>query len=82
MERTAQTAALFERATDIASSLGFPLGEVAVGGASDGNFCAALGVPVLDGLGAVGGGAHAADEHVAVDTMPLRAALLCRLLAL
>ena len=49
---------------------------LAVGGGSDGNFTAALGVPTLDGLGAVGGGAHADHEHVIVDTMPERAALL------
>lgn len=81
MERTAQTVELFERARTIAAGLGFPLAEVAVGGGSDGNFCAALGVPVLDGLGAVGGGAHSLDEHVIVDAMPLRAALLSELLA-
>ena len=49
---------------------------VAVGGGSDGNFTAALGVPTLDGLGAVGGGAHADHEYVLVDTMPERVALL------
>jgi glutamate carboxypeptidase len=81
MERTADTEALFERARTISSDLGFAVEQVAVGGGSDGNFCAAMGVPVLDGLGAVGGGAHALDEHVVVDTMPLRAALVCRLLA-
>lgn len=81
MERTAETAVLFKHAQSISTSMGFPLREVAVGGASDGNFCAAMGVPVLDGLGAVGGGAHAVDEHVVVDSMPVRAALLCRLLA-
>ena len=54
---------------------------VAVGGGSDGNFTAALGVPTLDGLGAVGGGAHADHEHVLVDTMPERAALLEGILA-
>jgi glutamate carboxypeptidase len=81
MERTAATAALFNRAVAIAADLGFPLEEVAVGGGSDGNFCSAVGATVLDGLGAVGGGAHSADEHVVVDAMPLRAALLCGLLA-
>ena len=49
-------------------------------GGSDGNLVAAYGVPVLDGLGAEGGGSHAADEHVVVDSLPLRAALLERLL--
>jgi glutamate carboxypeptidase len=52
------------------------LREASTGGVSDANFCAALGIPVLDGLGAVGGGAHAVDEHVLVDAMPSRAALL------
>ena len=52
---------------------------VAVGGGSDGNFTAAIGVPTLDGLGAVGGGAHADTEHVVVDTMPARAALVANL---
>ncbi len=81
MERTAAVAALFERARDLAAEFDLPLAETSVGGASDGNFCAALGVPVLDGLGAVGGGAHALDEHVVIDQMPLRAALVARLLA-
>lgn len=56
-----------------------PVEGVAVGGGSDGNFTAALGVPTLDGLGAVGGGAHADHEHVLVDTMPARAALVAAL---
>jgi glutamate carboxypeptidase len=64
----------------LAYDLGLDLEEALVGGGSDGNFCAALGVPVLDGLGAVGGGAHARHEHVLVDAMPLRAALVMRLL--
>ncbi len=81
MERTSESGILYERARAIARELGFPLEEVAVGGGSDGNFCAAMGVPVLDGLGAVGGGAHSLDEHVVVDALPLRAALLCKLLA-
>ena len=56
-------------------------GGVAVGGGSDGNFTAAIGVPTLDGLGAVGGGAHADHEHVVVDTMVDRARLLAALIA-
>jgi glutamate carboxypeptidase len=80
MERTDATAALFTRARAIAADLGFTVDEVAVGGGSDGNFCSAMGIPVLDGLGAVGGGAHAIDEHVSIDAMPQRAALLCGLL--
>ena len=74
------SAALFARAKTIARQLGFPLGEAAAGGGSDGNFTAALGVPTLDGLGAVGDGAHATHEHVLANTMPQRAALLARLL--
>jgi glutamate carboxypeptidase len=58
------------------------LGGLAVGGGSDGNFTAAIGVPTLDGLGAVGGGAHADHEHVFVDTMPERAALIAGLVEL
>jgi glutamate carboxypeptidase len=74
------SAALFARAKAIARELGFPLGEAAAGGGSDGNFTAALGIPTLDGLGAVGDGAHATHEHVVVNTMPQRAALLAALL--
>ncbi len=55
---------------------------MAVGGGSDGNFTAGIGCPTLDGLGAVGGGAHAAHEHVIVEEMPRRAALLARLVHL
>jgi len=72
--------ALFARAKSIARELGFPLGEAAAGGGSDGNFTAALGVPTLDGLGAVGDGAHATHEHVLINAMPQRSALLARLL--
>jgi glutamate carboxypeptidase len=80
MERTEKTARLFQQARALAYDLGLEIEEVLVGGGSDGNVCAALGVPVLDGLGAVGGGAHARHEHVLVDAMPLRAALVMRLL--
>ena len=75
------SAALFARAKSIAKSLGIALGEAAAGGGSDGNFTAALGVPTLDGMGAVGDGAHAIHEHVVVNAMPQRAALLAGLLA-
>ncbi|HJP76163.1 MAG TPA: M20 family metallopeptidase [Pseudonocardiaceae bacterium] len=75
------SAALFQRAQRLATELGLPpLTGVAVGGASDGNFTAGLGVPTLDGLGAVGGGAHADDEHVLVDDLPGRTALVAALL--
>lgn len=80
MERTPAIAALFARAREIGAELGLDLAETSSGGGSDGNFFASLGVPVLDGLGAVGGGAHATDEHVLIQTMPMRAALLAGLL--
>lgn len=80
MERTDRIARLFEHARRLASEIGLELREGWAGGASDGCFCAAVGTSVLDGLGAVGGGAHAADEHINIDSMPLRAALVARLL--
>jgi glutamate carboxypeptidase len=61
--------------------LGYDVGAAEVGGASDGNLTAALGVPTLDGLGPVGGGAHARHEHVLVEEMPRRAEMVARLLA-
>lgn len=81
MERTPQVLELFESARTVASSLGFELREAQVGGASDGNFLAAMGIPVLDGLGIDGDGAHAAHEHIIVDDIPLRGALLAGLIA-
>jgi glutamate carboxypeptidase len=75
------SAALFARAKSIAKSLGFSLGEAAAGGGSDGNFTSALSIPTLDGLGAVGDGAHSTHEHVLIHTMPQRAALLAALLS-
>jgi glutamate carboxypeptidase len=76
------SAELFERAVRLADRLGVgPLRGMAVGGASDGNFTAGVGTPTLDGLGAVGGGAHADDEHVIVDELPRRTALLTALIA-
>jgi glutamate carboxypeptidase len=80
MERTAAGVALFEQTRAIAARLGIDLQEGAAGGASDGNFTAALGIPTLDGLGVVGDGAHAVHEHVCVDSLPQRAALLAALL--
>jgi glutamate carboxypeptidase len=74
-------AALFFRAKSLAEQMHLSLGECAVGGGSDGNFTGALGIPTLDGLGAVGDGAHASREHVLIHTMPARAALLAALLA-
>ncbi len=75
------SAALFARAKQLAKQMGLSLGECTAGGGSDGNLTAALGVPTLDGLGAVGDGAHSAHEHVIAKTMPERAALLAALLA-
>jgi glutamate carboxypeptidase len=76
-----RSAALFAQAKSLAKQFGLSLGEGAAGGGSDGSFTAALGVPTLDGLGAVGGGAHSPDEHLVVKAMPQRAALLAALLA-
>jgi glutamate carboxypeptidase len=81
MERTPGVAALYEVAARVAEGLGFELKEVAVGGGSDGNFVSALGVGVLDGLGAVGDGAHATDEHVDLGSLPIRAALFAGLIS-
>jgi glutamate carboxypeptidase len=80
LERTPHVVRLFEMACDVAHELGSQLGEGATGGCSDGNFTAALGVPTLDGLGAPGDGAHAAHEHVLVDELPGRSALLAGLI--
>jgi glutamate carboxypeptidase len=80
LERTPGVVALFERARSIASELGFDLGEGPSGGASDGNFTAAQGIPTLDGLGVEGDGAHAAHEHIVVADLPRRAALITALL--
>jgi glutamate carboxypeptidase len=75
------SAAPFELAREVAACLGLPaLDGVFVGGGSDGNFTAAVGCPTLDGLGAVGGGAHAEGEHVRIDAMPQRAALLAAII--
>jgi glutamate carboxypeptidase len=75
------SAALFARAKSLASQMEIPLGEAAAGGGSDGNLTAALGIPTLDGLGAVGDEAHSSHEHIVSKTMPERAALLAALLA-
>jgi glutamate carboxypeptidase len=79
-ERTAEVAALYRHARTIAAELGFDLAETSVGGGSDGNFTAGVGVPTLDGLGAVGDGAHALHEHVILAEIPRRAALVARLI--
>jgi glutamate carboxypeptidase len=81
MERTAGVAGLFHMAAEVAASLGLRLDEGSAGGGSDGNFTAALGVPTLDGLGAVGDGAHAAHEHVDLEAIPVRVALVAGVIA-
>jgi glutamate carboxypeptidase len=78
--RTEQTGKLFEHARRLASEVGLDLKEGSVGGGSDGNFIAAHGVPVLDGLGVDGAGAHAEHEHIIISDIPRRAALLMRLI--
>ena len=73
----AATKALYERAEKVAATIGIPaLGHASVGGASDGNFAAAAGAQVLDGLGAIGDGAHAAHEWVDISTLETRSKLL------
>jgi glutamate carboxypeptidase len=81
MERKPGTVALYKHARRLAANLGFELEEAATGGGSDGNFTAALGVPTLDGLGAVGEGAHAAHESVVLEHLIPRTALLAAMLA-
>jgi len=81
MERTAGTVRLLEAARDLAKAMEMELGESATGGGSDGNFTSALGIPTLDGLGAVGEGAHAANESVILKHLPHRTALLAGLVA-
>jgi glutamate carboxypeptidase len=71
---------LYQRAVVVARALGHDLPAGTVGGGSDGNFTAALGIPTIDGLGAVGAGAHARHEHVLIDALPLRAALVAGLI--
>ena len=81
MERTDAVVALFDKARDIAASFDYELGETQVGGASDGNFVAALGVPVLDGLGIAGAGAHTLNEHILVSDIANRATLVTTFLS-
>lgn len=80
MPRSERNIALFEHARELAAEIGFALEDTVVGGGSDGNFTAALGVPTLDGLGVDGAGAHAEHEHILISDIPRRAALLTRLL--
>lgn len=80
LERSDATVRLYNKARAVAAALGRDLAEGSTGGGSDGNLTAALGVPTLDGLGAVGDGAHAAHEHVVIPELPWRAALLAGLI--
>ena len=80
MERSRGTVALFRRAATLAAQIGFKLGEASTGGGSDGNFTAALGVPTLDGMGAVGEGAHASHESVLLESLIPRMALLAEMI--
>jgi glutamate carboxypeptidase len=81
MERKSGTVALYKQARALAAEIGFRLDEAATGGGSDGNFTAALGVPTLDGLGAVGEGAHAPHESIFIAHLIPRTALLAALIA-
>jgi glutamate carboxypeptidase len=81
LERTHAVVKLFHHARELMSEMRLPLDEAWTGGGSDGNFTSALGVPTLDGLGAVGNGAHSLGEHVVIRSLPERAALLAGLLA-
>lgn len=80
LERSEKVLALYDRARAFARQLDFELGETQVGGASDGNFAAAAGAAVLDGLGIDGDGAHATHEHIVVDDIPRRGALIAGLI--
>jgi glutamate carboxypeptidase len=80
LERTALVERLYIPAKGVAAALGQELAEGATGGGSDGNFTAALGVPTLDGLGAIGDGAHALHEHVDIESLADRAALVAGLI--
>jgi glutamate carboxypeptidase len=82
MERTRGTVRLYRQARALAAELGFPLEEASTGGGSDGNFTSALGIPTLDGMGAVGEGAHASHESVVVEHLAPRTALLAGMLGL
>jgi len=81
MERTKTITRLFSKAKKLGRKLGLRLEESSTGGGSDGNFTAALGVPTLDGLGAVGEGAHAMNESILVDRIADRVALLAILIS-
>jgi glutamate carboxypeptidase len=81
MERTRGTVKLYRQARASAAELGFALDEASTGGASDGNLTSALGIPTLDGMGAVGEGAHARHESIDLEHLAPRTALLAAMLA-
>ena len=81
LERSPEVVRLFQKASDLARQLGWKLEEASVGGGSDGNFTAALGIPTLDGLGGVGEGAHAPHESILISELPRRTALVAELIA-
>ena len=80
MERTAEVAALYRKAREIAGEVGWDLEEAAVGGGSDGNFTAGIGIPTLDGVGGVGDGAHAVHEFIVISELSRRAFLLAEMI--
>jgi glutamate carboxypeptidase len=80
MERTGGVAALFNRAREIAAQVGWKLEEASVGGGSDGNFTAGMGIPTLDGMGGAGEGAHALHEYIVISELPRRALLLAEMI--
>ena len=80
MERSTGVAGLYQKASEIAKQLGWKLEEASVGGGSDGNFTASLGIPTLDGLGGVGEGAHATHESIVISELPRRTTLLAELI--
>jgi glutamate carboxypeptidase len=80
MERTEGTVRLFELAREIAGTVGLEIAESSTGGGSDGSFTSALGIPTLDGLGALGEGAHASNESVVIQQLPRRTAVLAGLI--
>jgi glutamate carboxypeptidase len=81
MERSRGTVALFQQAKGFAHAMGIALEEASTGGGSDGNFTAALGIPTLDGMGAVGEGAHAIHESIVLSELAQRTALLAAMIA-
>jgi glutamate carboxypeptidase len=80
LERTDAVIALYEKARTLAATFDYELGETQVGGASDGNFVGARGVPLLDGVGIAGDGAHTLNEYIYIDDIPKRAALMAMML--